>query len=801
MARSNNGYTGNTPGSSLKEVQYTVVNPSANLGVNRAMMKVGSLSKAVGVDGRATGCLKKFPGYRLLTTLETAQENAYGDIYFFKAFSISYGNTVVHGFMVHGSQNHATHLRPVNIHYYKDSSWSVVQIAANVSATTAMGLAVIGTKLFIGIENHVETIETAQTSFPKVFYFDSSTLGYTLRSLGPGTLSAPPEMVAGTSITEVSGVKYVLPYVDNTPRVMQEACDHDTLGLTEGEYRYAYRYVNHALGLISGMTTTGLEVTVPEGGRVQVRLDCTCVELTPVPAQTFSDGGVVLADYPDIRRFTHVEIFRTISTSIGSSAFQGGILYRTGTATITVDTGGVYVWSYVDYLRDNTLVSRAVYQPFLDETGTPDSSGVITAYQGIILLGGGDEDNISRAKLSWTSPLSSDTENFPIELETYLPAVDDEIISFIENADLLYGMSKNGIWKIQKYGAQLMFGKIQVARGPVNANATAVSDATVIIIGQGQVLMLHNNSSQLVGVAALDKLVTDTDVYWGDTLDNISVCVDGALGAVTILNPDKEEAVLIWRATNNITQLENMNFKLCASGIHPEDGGIQRGFFITEAGRIYYADMERENAKHTMHGVTGTVNGTVASTNLSTLTVDLEGAGTFDSANVVGCFIHIHELGETRKIASASTTRLVVDSVFTENPAGYTFSLDYIPFEVRYWPLGWPQDKGYPRYLFRRWIAQGMAFAVSNLSENAVGTAAYNKIKGGFYQNLGDTMGESGTIALDSVIRDSELSVNATGNILEPGITQLGSDIDFELTALNVRVKNTLSENPLSGTQ
>jgi hypothetical protein len=231
--------------------------------------------------------------------------------------------------------------------------------------------------------------------------------------------------------------------------------------------------------------------------------------------------------------------------------------------------------------------------------------------------------------------------------------------------------------------------------------------------------------------------------------------------------------------------LDDANFDLCSSGVHPSEGGSYRAFFVTTNGLVVYPDADRENTKKTMLGVANTVNGTATSGNTTTLN---DTSATFDTTNgLQDCKLWMlsgTNVGLSRAVASNTGTAITCAAFPAAIAAGDRYAVSPIPFEAKYWPLTGDTSVGYPRYLFKRWNVKGMAVEASGYSGEYTGGNGLWTV--GAHRNYGTTMSNSATVAMDANPSDSYVAVSLDGDVVEPAITQKGSNIDFELVALQV---------------
>jgi len=506
----------------------------------------------------------------------------------------------------------------------------------------------------------------------------------------------------------------------------------------------------------------------------------------------------------NIGDFDKAEVYRTIPIEVASNQYEGGLWFYVGTVSLTTG-GGNRGFSYgvggtnagEDGLRDRQVVLRRVIDPNLQEAGTPPRSGNIATYQGITFLGGTQETGATdgRSKLYW-SPLDKfNPENFPALNVFELPDVAGEIIAFQEAGDFLYAMSRNHIYQLQRMGTHLALGVAHTECGLVSRNAVCPVDNSLMFVTGTQVVLMDPNTGSIQGVSALDRLMAD-DGMWAKSASSVSCATDPTLGATFLLNSQKEEAVVLWNRSNSITQLEDMNFVFCKSGLEPVSGSAQRAFFITNNCLVVYPDAERNNTKLTMMGVGGTVNGSAG--NAPSKIVLTDSTASFAS-DLKDCYLHMlsgNSAVESKKIVSSTGTTITVSGAgFSNNIVlGDRYSVSPVPYRIRFWPMGnEKEESGYPRYMFRRWVISGMAAFVTGLGGEYTGDNAVLEL--GMYRDLSAEPVSAATVevSLDDNPADCYGRINLDGHLMEPSVEQMGSNIDFELLAVDVRVQLTMS--------
>ena len=748
------------------DLQYTILAPSLDGKRNRAMIAPGTLSKAVGIDGRFTGGIRRFPGMLRLSFADNqsgstvtkyaiekysgASWYAYSNFKFFKYAAIQKDNTsaILRGFVFVAQA--ADDSQYDLVFYYYDSAtslWLLYEITSNVGAIAVVDIAEQGKFLYVA----------RQGAAPLVLYHTGTVMAQD--TMGPGDFASGFADAGGTtglwadSNSATGGV------------------------LSDGTFLVRYRYYSAARNLYSALSPHH-SITLSGTGA----------------AQYFTVGVSAINASTNIEDFDTVEIYRTISVEVAGDKYDGGVLYKVGTATIT--GSGPYAWTYnvgqtsTDGLRDRSLALRPVIDPMAEEAIAPPQGGVITAYQGTTFVGAGHGTGAAdyRSKIVWSPLHTFNPEVFPSLNMWYFPSVDEELLSFVQGSDLLWGLTNAGILRFEKVGAQLIYARVNDGRRPVSRNAVAATDDSIVFVTDAAVCLLNARGLTIVG--ALDRTILDD---WAGSLSNVSVCSDAKLGCTFILNPDEGEAACIWHNTNVVTTLGDMTFSFCTSGADPTTGGTSESWFLTSSGQVLRVNGNRviSSTKLTMMGVSGTVNGTSTAVTQSGNTLDQSTAAFDTTRTLAGCKLYIlsgtYE-GNSYTISTNTGTRLTITGTFPADiEEAVRYSVSPVPVRVRYWPLGLPQDIGYPRFFFRRWVIRSMAVTVRLIAGETTSSDVNAKFQLGMYRQYGTSLHESkAEVAMDDDPTDSYAAVSVDGNLLEPGVTCLASHADFELTAVKI---------------
>lgn len=712
--------------------RHNVAAPCLDLRMARPHVTPGLLTKASGVDGRFSGAVRRYPGHRLVVTLPGTATDA---VNFCKWVEVhKTGATVVRGFVFRRVTAGSPTTYPVVYYYYDPdtAAWASVTLDAN-SANAIIDVTSNGWGLYYAKAGSTGKIMLWITS------------AFVVRDLGVASAEVEPTAPAASEVNS-GGV------------------------LGNGTWFVAYRFWDTKRNLYSGMSTP-TQVTIASDPGTEV----SRIQLT---------SGFTSTNYDK------VQVFRSISAAVAGSSFAGGALYLDGTYDMPTVGGPPPTWitRYAGTtLQDELVVQQEYFDPLLDSPAMAPMSGVIHSYQGTLFMGGPeDAANNGYAQLRWAALHSYAPESFPSANTVQISQVNDRILGFVEVGDTLFGIATGVLWKIQKLGGQLVVTRLQHARGAVGRFAACEVGRDMLLVTAGAVLLVDGQSGALTSVGALDRLVNDPD-YWTD-VSSVYGATDGAMECSFLLNTVREEAVCIWGLNNSVTLLEDMNFVAATSGVHPTAGGPVRAFFVTSAGRVVCPDDDRTGTKQTQQGVAGTVNGVcLAAPNASTTTV-IKGSGF--ATDLGGSYLYFltgQNAGAKRLIASSTPTAITC-AAFAYTPAvGDVYAVSPVPFRLRYWPLGVGDEVNRPRDCFLRRSSETVhVLLATKAGEYTYATNPGAFLTVGMYAQAGATMAVTGTIPLDRTWQGAAgtepvVQVFAAGGVLELGIEQLASNVDFEL--------------------
>jgi len=212
-------------------ISYPFTSPRMNQSVPPTQVKVGSFGRLSGVDGRYSGCLRKYFGNKEVLDLDDVTGlgdiDAYNGPDYFKAvtFQKKDTSTVYRGFVIRWDSQDSTANEQIDLVYTADngSTWSVLAIwAAGTSITSSLEIDCTVDRGFLMI-----AVDTKDT---KTIYWNGTSLVSV--TSGPGSFSA--ELGAMTLSSTAVDTSYQLN--------------------GEGTYQVAYRFYDSTRGIYSALS-------------------------------------------------------------------------------------------------------------------------------------------------------------------------------------------------------------------------------------------------------------------------------------------------------------------------------------------------------------------------------------------------------------------------------------------------------------------------------------------------------------------------------------------------------------------
>jgi len=725
--------------------EYQAGAGTLNTRVARIRLKPGELSMAYGLDGRALGCSKKFPGMTQLANL------AYDQVAWFKYISIQKGTSTdsYRGFLILRLD---TATWKLTFYYY-----STADTAYSSADMTCSGITLSATSIVDVDGNGKYAYVMIQGENPLVLYHSGS--AFVEKTMGCGSGYLTPATPASSTASDGSG------------------------SLVAGAYRVGFRYYNSTRNILSGMYTT--DVTVDDSdGDGDDKITVTRGTETP-----FTDG------------FDQVWMFRSLSADVAGTVYDAGILWRESITTLTSDTSP---WAIVaGSLSDVALI--AANEPYivdLDLVGTPPQGGAIGWYDGVTFVAGDSQTGSAITELRFSPLADYRPEVFPANYVFKWSMEDGTVSRFCRAADFLYAWTPNTALRIAKLGTQMTITRTHAGRGLVARGAVSAVGRDMMAMTPTALMIVDGMEGTMNAVGAADGIV-QTD--WASTLSSVFVVSDFKMGATFVVNASTavEEALVLWHVSGAVTQLDDCNFVWGTEGPTPSTGSERRAFFITKYGRILYpAAATATNSMLGIDSTTVTVNGTATGGSTTTL-VDSAMAGwttaILKSAKVYAWTGGTDTDPEVREVSSVSGTTITVSAVWTTAPAsGTVYTISPVPLKLRFWPV--PHVDPTMADFGRRGIDNVGVLAVEYTGDYDPDDNPAARWVVGAYRDAGSSIDDRISLDFTRDINDWEnrfSALSVDGAIIEPYVEQIAADCNFQL--LSVMVGGKMASNRLPG--
>jgi hypothetical protein len=549
--------------------------------------------------------------------------------------------------------------------------------------------------------------------------------------------------------------------------------------LKTGVYNFAYRYYDPTRGVYSDIS---------DGLTYNLTTDDKKV--------TLNNPDTIDLDRAYQQGYRKLLIYRTLSVSIAGNSVAAGLYYLETTYDLDTDPDCWPAAVYVGNERDEALFFNAVYDPVRDVTGTPPSVGEIAVMDGTAFIGGDPSGSlVATTQLQWSPLHLEEPEVFPPTNVLTWGWADGHVLRLVQAGDALFAFTKNAVFRIIKYGAQITVARIHGGRSITGRDAVAEVGRDLLAVTPLGVTIIDSATGSLQTLGSLDRLILDD---WASNVASLIAVTDSATAATYILNPTLGEAAVVWHTLGTTTTLADCDFTAAVSGPHPESGGPSRAFFLTNVGPIVYPDEDRTDTG-TMLGVHSacTLNSTATAGGNNTLT-DAASAG-WTTARLLGARIYLWSAAtptaapQSRIISTVSGTGshvITVTANWTTNPvSGDRYTISPVPFKVRLWPMG---PAGSPEESGRRVVSD---IGVVSMNHSGMTNNANAIWRVGVCRNMGDTPSVVSVVAASENPSEQHAAVAADGYTIEPWVEIESAGVDFELLGASLVAKITGSRN------
>jgi hypothetical protein len=778
---------------SMSTWNYEFPTPTADFRGTRPMVARYFCANLVGTDGRFTGGLRRFPGFKSITSVTITDpgdpvsgfNDDFGsgftvdqDITFFKYVEIQKGsssNQVVQGFVVRYGYT-------VIFRYTFDGGTNWADYTIDSYSAGEMDVT-YGSRFLYYVKD----------KYPgKTIWWDEDTDVLTSTTFGhTGTPSLP------------YGISYIVPRSDKSNLVFQIPASPSTaVGHLVG-----WRLTDTRRGISTPLSWTTYAHTSASDYAIQMDLWVRGIEgeeYDTIEVYRSIQNGSNL--YRSIYYCVPLEIGKpgsTLADIVGDNPFDiprnrtEGFPIRVvmGADTHYEPEEGAYdlgasPWEREGYclLKDDigevVLAQLTAYDSDLDNAGIEPTGGRIFHTDGVTILTGsrtttGPSVNTVRfSKLVPTQP-----EVFPGDNNFSVSRVTDRIEKFVMAGDYIYGITSGRIYRFTRIGDKVSRERTAHGWGLVNRNGASEISTDFAMLGTGALVVVNGATGKMETIGAVEGIF-NLDEEWHGHMDNCFLVYDQSAGALFVVNPDLEESLVIWGTTNTVSRLRDMRFLSGTSGV--EIGGtINRAFFITPTGLILMPDTRDDEAPRTMAGILSakTTNGVLTST-LSSYSMTDSGAAF--TTGLKDCYLYInHQDGSFHKhLITDSTATSITTATLMTGAVNDVYSVAPVPFEVVGWPVRPNLDPELPNELFGRRSIESVGVQV-RLPDGEYGQSQARLTVGVYDDPYVDPVQTAG-FTVNAKACNNFGWTSAAGPILYPMVRCTTSDLRLEVTSLVV---------------
>ena len=708
-------------------VYYPIVGPYLDKSKPPVSLQAGSFADMIGVDGRFTGCARKFYGMKLVKDFDFYPSCPYTTVYRCLSAVVRKGETAYYlrGFVFVVASSIST--CEVRFEYYDSEletwgSYTVWLATEGIFSTTAVDVASYDKYLYVAVAGKDTQV---------VYWNGTAVVGV---DAGPGEFYQELPAPAYSSVANTGG------YLTSN-----------------NSYAVAYRFYHSTRGLFSALSAVvNIDLPVVEEGTPAAVVDYK----TQLATMTFPNGGAETwfdhtnagAGFGEL--FDSVQIFRSIALS-GVGAAN---MYLDSTIDMPAEGAWDATTFTVGVLTDEVLATQTRYDPFMDIMIQNPQGGAILYYNGSLFEG--DSPTVyGGIRTKFSNPYHESLEYFTSEGMYKGNPIDGQLLRFLPAGDGMFIVNSGSLVLVKKQGGVVRFYRMHIGRGAVSAEAAHSAGNNILILTPMGFGSVDGQSGTLNIIGTLSRLV---DIDWKSSLSGVSSAYDSRMGVSMFLNPTTDEIACVWHTSQVCTMLIGTNFVDCTQGLDPIGGEYQRAFFCDNRGRVVMPDVEETGAGN-MHDL--------AVDNLPTS-------------------VYARVPKYYAKGASVGTWTTVVPSATTD-VAGGDYVLSPVVFRVRAWPVPEVTDSNDKRTgvlgRFQRKIVTSLVLEVkstdgftgNNMDFWRVGVCRNNDVlpSGCVYS------GATTENPADFVQR-----VNVDGLNLEPFVEQAANGVKFELTALELGV-------------
>jgi len=453
---------------------------------------------------------------------------------------------------------------------------------------------------------------------------------------------------------------------------------------------------------------------------------------------------------------------------------------------ITTDEDDYFNDRLIPYLRstlvEEGLVLQTTYDSTIDDAGDEPTGDAILYTEGLTLLRVDTGLETSGAGDIWYSnTYRAAPETFP-SLNMYpISRSADVIRRFVKAGDHIVGLAPGRIYRFTRTGASVVISQLASGVGIEARHNADVFQTSIGIISRNGLRILDPSSGDLMVVGAVHRLVKE----WSTSIENVHVGFDTALGAFVVLNTAQEDAFVLWPDTSSVTRLKDMRFSALTVGPNPGAGTPDQIFLVTPGGLLLTTIQDTSNAMaimqyHSGSGMTfsGTITGVVGSL--------LEDTNAVIPSDMEDCYLYITSgtyTGNRYRITGTdpSAHRYYLDPAPPADVVGATYSIAPVKFQWTGWPLGaMQQGSDSIAELFHRKNVRTIGVAIGDLS------AGTHYLHLGLRESPDDDFLVSESLVATTEPDDCFVYVNAARPLLFPSLVSYESNVEFSVRAVTV---------------
>ena len=724
---------------------YTFPTPLAAIQAQGYTLPKGTNLNLVGVDGRVTGVLRRFPGFNALRRLETggdfssAFSQGYWGAYLQTAHAAPYwidGNFFKYaeiqkdasGYMLRGFVASLTN-GGLRFYYYdtQTTSWGVYNLLppGSMNHEGLVDVSYGGIFLYVALRGSQGTTTLWQ---------NGGLVSFTFGHVGASDIS---------SLVTVSS--------PNAGQLLADAANSPI-------YTVAYRWGDSKRGVWSPLVQRDAIAVNPATNYVlRFQIPITAAQVTQYDTlevyRTIANGGIlyreIFLNVPSLGAPYNTADPASLGTMANFAGFRGTgvpVLNALGVAGGTLDVwlggnavepitlGAIIshppVWGTGAASSDIAIVFQPQYDAVADDIGDVPKGDRIFAAGGITYKTLGDETAFP--EVAWSRTDGYYPENFPGANSYRTARASDQIERFISNADSVCAYTRARTYRFTQVSGSMMAERLLHGVGASSYGGVAEFPAGNAVAGTAH-LSIESPTGDLATVGLLDH------VFYGNAPD-FMISYDAVGECLFLIDPsDGGLSFCVWGGTNTVTTLGRTRFSGVTSGPKPDDPDItpDMSFFLARNGTVLYADFwgTQNSCGMGVNTAKGTFNAPFTGTALT---------GSWDTTYGNDTLAHTYfylvsaatGIVHAVKVSGNTSTTLTLASSITAS-AGDLYYVGVLPFQWvgrPLWDVENPPSYSYqtPETLARRMTTAAMfdlwAFSVPGDPNQTMIATIYDKV-------------------------------------------------------------------------